>query len=427
MTKVSDFGPIDSYEWYLNSGLTAYDLNQLKESYDTFIRIPLIEALLEAPSSAVGRSNATLSRALSAVNKYKGVVLVGAGQVGVIFLKCLQSLGIKVVAFLDNDPKKAGTTVDGVGVWPLGTGVSYFKDDYLYIVSVLKYDPQIFIDPMKIVAESNGFNITVYSYQEFCSRIWRLNRTDPAYTPAVVLENRDTVLDIYDYLSDCESKKEYSDQIFYRLGYPNTKFAPHNKLEDQYFPDDLLDFNNEVFYDCGAYDGDTIVELQKHSKSPIKEYVAFEPDPENYKNRLIQNTKVQEINGVMIQGAVGKEPGELPCTFTGTMETNINPNGTSIVKVYAIDDLLKNPAYCIPTFIKMDVEGNELDALKGAENTIKNHSPVLAICAYHRLEDIWTIPAYVKSINPSYKCFIRRYADCGWEEIFYFIPPNRLK
>ena len=59
------------------------------------------------------------------------------------------------------------------------------------------------------------------------------------------------------------------------------------------------------------------------------------------------------------------------------------------------------------TFLKMDIEGAEYNALLGAEQTIRRHSPKLAICVYHGYDDLWRIPALIESFNPNYTFYLR--------------------
>ena len=73
----------------------------------------------------------------------------------------------------------------------------------------------------------------------------------------------------------------------------------------------------------------------------------------------------------------------------------------------------------IPTYIKMDIEGAEMEALLGAQGNIKNNKPKLAICLYHKPEDIIEIPHIILSINPDYKLAIRHYTTCNWETVLY--------
>lgn len=71
------------------------------------------------------------------------------------------------------------------------------------------------------------------------------------------------------------------------------------------------------------------------------------------------------------------------------------------------------------TFIKMDIEGSELEALKGAKETIKQFKPKLAICVYHKKEDLLEIPQYILSLNPGYKLFLRNAASIPTDVVLY--------
>jgi hypothetical protein len=73
------------------------------------------------------------------------------------------------------------------------------------------------------------------------------------------------------------------------------------------------------------------------------------------------------------------------------------------------------------TFIKMDIEGAELEALKGARNTICRHRPKLAICVYHRQEDLVTIPQYILSLHEDYRLYLRHYGDFCTETVLYAV------
>ena len=71
------------------------------------------------------------------------------------------------------------------------------------------------------------------------------------------------------------------------------------------------------------------------------------------------------------------------------------------------------------SFIKMDIEGAELDALKGAEQTIKKVHPKLAISAYHKFEDLLEIPQFIQVIDSSYKFYLRRHSHLVHELVLY--------
>jgi hypothetical protein len=79
-----------------------------------------------------------------------------------------------------------------------------------------------------------------------------------------------------------------------------------------------------------------------------------------------------------------------------------------------------------PTFIKMDIEGAEPDAIAGATATIRRSKPLLAVCAYHKCEHLWTLPALLKAALPEYRASLRRYAEECWEMVYYAVPPERV-
>lgn len=77
------------------------------------------------------------------------------------------------------------------------------------------------------------------------------------------------------------------------------------------------------------------------------------------------------------------------------------------------------------TFIKMDVEGVEMEALKGCQNHIKKDRPILAISLYHNVEDIYEIPLFINGIVEEYRFDIRHYTPYHGETVLYAIPKER--
>lgn len=88
------------------------------------------------------------------------------------------------------------------------------------------------------------------------------------------------------------------------------------------------------------------------------------------------------------------------------------------MRLQTIDEIVKSRKV---TFIKMDIEGAELKALYGAANTIKTWHPKLAVCVYHKPEDLITIPQYIKSIYPMYRLYLRSYSPSGVETVLYAV------
>jgi hypothetical protein len=99
-------------------------------------------------------------------------------------------------------------------------------------------------------------------------------------------------------------------------------------------------------------------------------------------------------------------------------------SGEYEVECVSLDDILAEKK---PSFIKMDIEGSELDALAGAENTIKKNLPVLAVCSYHKQDHLWRIPLLIHSFSNEYHFFLRPHLLEVWDLVCYAIPKARLK
>ncbi|MCX6901177.1 MAG: FkbM family methyltransferase [Verrucomicrobia bacterium] len=85
----------------------------------------------------------------------------------------------------------------------------------------------------------------------------------------------------------------------------------------------------------------------------------------------------------------------------------------------SIDDLVTEEHLPMIDFIKMDIEGAELTALKGARETMLRFKPRLAVCVYHRLEDFFDIPDYLESLGLNYRFFLRHFSIHAEETVLF--------
>ena len=112
---------------------------------------------------------------------------------------------------------------------------------------------------------------------------------------------------------------------------------------------------------------------------------------------------------------------------TAQIGFSANKGGSSTVEIensnkiqtYKFDEL-ELPDHKI-TFVKMDIEGSELKALKGMKETIKKYKPKLAICVYHKPEDIIEIPLYLHKIVPEYAFYLRHHSKGDGETVLYAV------
>ena len=118
----------------------------------------------------------------------------------------------------------------------------------------------------------------------------------------------------------------------------------------------------------------------------------------------------------IISCAVGKENGITQFTHdrnhVASKITEGAALGTQTISMISIDDYVKD-CNIAPSFIKMDVEGNEMDALIGSKETLVRYKPQLAICLYHKPSDMWTIPKLIHEIAPEYRYWCRKNHPAG--------------
>ena len=185
---------------------------------------------------------------------------------------------------------------------------------------------------------------------------------------------------------------------------------------EQYFDLPYLEKSDEEIYiDGGCFDGDSCLDFIKWSNYKYKKIIAFEPNLYSYQKckKMIINKNLKNIE-IIPKGLYNKE--------TSLNFLNKGPgskvllDGSTHIDVTSIDNVLNGNA---ATFIKLDIEGCELEALKGAKNTIIKYHPKLAICVYHKPEDIFEIPKYILSLVPNYKLYIRHYSNVELETVLY--------
>ncbi len=226
--------------------------------------------------------------------------------------------------------------------------------------------------------------------------------------------HRQEILSTMELLEDEESKRDFALFILQKnIGFYN---KPYSRLP-QYFDRQYINTDAKtVFVDCGAYTGDTINNFVSFTDNQYKHIYAFEMDEANF-NKLQcnvgENDRVTCINkGVGANNLLMKAD-------TGKMSASrISDSGESIIEIVALDSLFESEKV---TFIKMDIEGFELDALKGAKGIIKRDMPDLAISLYHKFEDIYLIPQYIKELCENYKLYFKNYHNSASECVLYAV------
>ncbi len=194
--------------------------------------------------------------------------------------------------------------------------------------------------------------------------------------------------------------------LHYVLGYPGL----------QYFDLPELDLRNEYFADVGALDGDTTKYFLEHFKGGHA-YV-FEPNPKQFEitKECLRGYPQVELfpYGIYDENTTLRFDSQEDSVGS----SRLSNSGCIKVDVRKLDDLLGDRKV---TCLKMDIEGSELAALRGAERIIREQRPKLAICIYHKPEDIWEIPGFILKCCPDYRLYIRQYSLFDIETVLYAI------
>lgn len=355
------------------------------------------------------------------------IVLAGAGRLGRRFGEQLLLHGASVVAYVDNDPTRQGSTVFGVPVLAPSEASRLYGVDALFVVTI--WNPEHSYIATYRQLTSLGC-VTVVPWVPVA---WALgDALLPQYAsglPSTVLAAREDVLAQAEVWADAESAKVYANQVLWRL---TGDFADlDDPQEDQYFPRDVVRLGGgEAFVDCGAYTGDTVLEFVR--KMPDFGAIhAFEPDAECFAaledtvNRL-DSRKQERIH--LYRLATGSDSnvrefvaGDGP---SGRIIVGSRPAGGAVTEVACarLEDVLgKEPV----TFIKMDVEGAESAKLLGAANLIRKRRPLLAVSVYHLQSDLWELPKLVQSLTEDYFLYLRPHRPDSFDCVLYGVPAER--
>jgi FkbM family methyltransferase len=187
---------------------------------------------------------------------------------------------------------------------------------------------------------------------------------------------------------------------------------------EQYFDSICPTAPNDVFVDCGGFDGDTTEQFIKRCPN-FKRVWIFEPSEANLQKAKLRLTGIRDIN--FIAKGVSDVPGTLKFNAEAGSASAVSETGENTIVVTTIDNEINDHV----TFIKMDLEGWELKALEGSRGHIERDHPKMAIAVYHRASDFLKIPEFVLNIRHDYKIYLRHYTE-GWTEtVMYFVPQKK--
>lgn len=386
---------------------------------------PMLEDLLaemyqESRASVVDRELYLFDR-MAGVTK-GNLVLFGAGPLGQATRTGLRKVGIHPLCFCDNKPSLWGSSIDGLEVLPPAIAAKRYKDTACFVVTIYNGSgPRRQLREMGCQCVVN-FVVLYWKYSDQFIPSSCVGLAHPMW------DEPDNIRLGYSVLADEHSRTLFREQLRWRLTLDSDRMLAPSPVSETYFPPDIImAIPGEVLVDCGAFDGDSIKTFLSRRNNQVANIYALEPDCENRaKLERYRESLPHDLAGriSILPFAVGKQSGYVDFESGNLVRSRISLTAKGeATECRTLDEICDGTG---TTYIKMDIEGSEPEAIEGATQVLNRNLPVLAACVYHRWEHLWQIPKLISSIACGHKIFLRRYAEDCWELVCYAVPAHRL-
>jgi FkbM family methyltransferase len=346
------------------------------------------------------------------------VVIYGAGGFARVTYQAVRDAGANIVCALDRRGDAARIAPELPTFRP-GEEPADGRESTTAVVGVLNREANPL--EMEQLLRSLGYSRVVSVpelYESFGSelgpRFWLTSRAE--YVP-----HEPRIAEAADIWSDDVSAELYRSILSFRLLW-DTTVAPSPCVGPQYFPPDVVRFGAPLrFVDCGAFTGDTLADVARLGMA-VESVFAFEPDRAHYERLVAYSKEFSRLTGAAVSlwpCAVADKVGMMSFESDAGEAGRLHVGGSSQTLAVSLDEVLPSAG---PTYIKMDIEGAELRALAGATAMIRRSRPRLAICAYHRPEDLWEIPLFVRDLDLSYDLYLRAHGHDSFDVVMYAVP-----
>jgi len=343
----------------------------------------------------------------------KPVVLFGAGSLGLVFLQLCKNTKIKVEKVCDNDSSKKGKKILGIRIISINELIKFPKETQIIITIMHDF---IVKQQLKKLGFKNIFSHTYFA--TIYPRKFKYFNWQSSLAP--LKKNYKEVIKAYSLLADNKSKKVFRQLIKHRLTLNCNKLnGVIDDVEKVYFDREIINLSkNEVFIDGGAFNGDTLISFLKNVDNKFYEYHAFEPDKKNF-NDLKSFVEKKGFKNVFVYNeGLGLIDKLVKFNSDGLMSARVTETGDDIINIKALDSYLDKIK---PTFIKLDIEGSERDALLGMKKSINLCKPKLAVSVYHKPDDLWRLLILLHRLNNDYKLYLRHYTKTFHETVCYVV------
>lgn len=326
----------------------------------------------------------------------KPIVLYGMGDGAEKIINMLHSIGKEASDFFASDGFVRGQIFHGKRVLALKE-VEEKYSDFIILQSFASSLPSVLehIYDLNTRYEYYVPDVPVFGSQVFTYDFFK--------------QNEEKIEKLYSLFDDEESVAVLDGIINYKLS-GKIEYLKNTETDISDFILSTLPTEKYRYYcDGGAYRGENSRQALCFFPNLEKIY-AFEPDPSSFK-KLSSVEFPAKISPHLFNASLGESDGEcefIVCKNRASSLLTSRPESAAkkILRIaqYSLDSVLPKKS---GAFIKLDVEGNELNALKGASKLIKSGCD-MQISLYHKSEDLFALPLYIASLNSEYKFYIRR-------------------
>lgn len=335
----------------------------------------------------------------------KEIILYGAGSLGQMAMDLFQRTDITPKYIVDKTKKGE---INGVKIVAPEDIPHEDKQNCLFLIciSTVSYNEiDKFLKSFQIKNIMQFYTYAYLKFPELLSNGWTcINPTE---------DEKNQIERVCEVLAhDERSLCHYLQFLWWKIRGIEKIYPKYPVLSDKKFfdsPSTPKLNKDDILLDAGCHFGQTIEKFIKATNNEFKQIYAFEPDEENL--RVCKN-KFNDERIIYSTKAISDKISRAKFFDNLGYASKLDKNGEKEIETTTIDDIKLSP-----TIIKLHIEGEELQGLKGAEKTILQSKPTLMVLADHNKDGLYKIPLLM--YNYGYEVYFNLHDYCGNSAVFY--------
>lgn len=331
------------------------------------------------------------------------IILYGMGNGADKIIDWCEAHNVKISGIFASDEFVRGQLFRGLKVEKYSDIIERFGKNILIVIAFASERPEVLARFRELAAEHDVVapHLPLFKEAELVSKSW-------------LCDHEKELQEVYNKLADDFSRRVFADTLNYKLsGKISYLFDCETQRQDDL--QSIFSFSDkENYLDLGAYNGDTVLEFLHLTENKWHKIIAVEPDRRNCRKlRALGEERAFGADFVVHEAGVWSEKTVLSFSDSGGRQSTFIDASKAEVNVNTIDNFATGTDI---SYIKMDVEGAEIQALAGGSHTIITNKPKLFLAAYHYDADLFRLPLTIWSLVPEYKIYLRKHPYVpAWE------------